>query len=92
MSAKVPGTQRAWACWDNDEPRTCEYVLQDPQPNIAADEFPVLVVPEAAVRGCDHSAAKAAQLDWCSVCGSREAYQNRWQRPRILRVAKEKKR
>jgi hypothetical protein len=52
------------------------------------ERIPVLVVPEAAVTKC-HFPARKTSLDWCPDCGSK-IVNGRWQRPRILRVARSK--
>lgn len=54
---------------------------------------PVLVVPEAAVRGCLHTEAFSPVngLECCTDCGSWRWNMTRWQRPRILRVGRASK-
>jgi hypothetical protein len=61
-----------------------------------ADTVPVLVVPEAAVKGCEHYDDEVAKRGkaleemgaaWCVECGSWWDG-TRWIKPRILRVAR----
>ena len=51
--------------------------------------IPALVVPEAAVKGCEHTNADCPECGGnCRECGSYKDAYGRWQRPRILRVAR----
>ena len=53
-------------------------------------DVPVLVVPEAAVKGCRHpNADRGISSPWCGRCGALYNYRtHRWQRPRVLQVAR----
>lgn len=63
----------------------------------SGSDTPVLVVPEAAVKGCRHLStgiipASPLMVDWCKDCGSirfgSRFGSGKWQRPRLLRVAR----
>lgn len=87
-----PRTQRAWA-WMN---RAGRWSISSWQ---ASDsEVPVLVVPEADVRGCRHEDCDieglggiGGELKVCANCGSFRWDGLRWQRPKVLRVGRAKK-
>ena len=73
---------------------------------LAADSYPkqsvtpVLVIPEAAVRGCRHDDRDCIGMvgaELCTECGSHRVEHppgcwSEWRFPAILRVAKERKR
>ena len=86
-------TQRAWSDPEMDD---CLYrddkIREWKLERLDAGDglVPVLVIPEADVKGCKHDNETAGAF--CPDCGSyRRWSDSRWQRPRILRVARWKK-
>ena len=96
---KGPGTQRAWRTLPRGILHQHEAEAEVCVGLGASHHEPVLVVPEAAVKGCGHKKGHTmpgGYSDWCSECGAIGIYtvggRVRWQRPRILRPAKERTR
>ena len=90
-------TQRALAMYDLDD-----VLIDASNPDVLIcnnGTVPVLVIPEADVKGCKHedgdydglSTGHGTLLLVCRNCGARQWNNKRWQLPRILRVARGKK-
>ena len=93
-ACKVPRTQRAWGDYARSTGR-----MTGAGPEQFDSMTPVLVVPEAAVKGCEHDDRRggpASMVEHGLDCGSYRQLTlgcwTHWQRPRLLRVAREKKR
>lgn len=82
-------TQRAWAAYGE----SCG-TLFGATPGQGDNDIPVLVIPEADVKGCKHwnHDPEGKWNGWCPNCGA--AYDEnvrRWQRPRVLHVGRAKR-
>ena len=98
MKRTVSKTQRAGGRYLSTGELTVAARLPDGTP-CPLTMTPVLVVPEAAVKGCEHDDRRggpASMVEHCLDCGSYRQLTlgcwTHWQRPRLLRVAREKKR
>ena len=93
MKPKQPKTQRAWAAWQPWGDIACVHGKSEDFASHAEPQ-PILVVPEEAVRGCRHEdvcMGEAGTETWCRNCGAWKDLRydgGRWQRPRVLRVAR----
>lgn len=88
-----PKTQRAQGVYTDDG----EHRWSDRDKTAQRNEVPVLVVPEAAVKGCRHTNIfdpdnkRYINLSVCVDCGAVcNPDTQRWQRPRILRASRVK--
>ncbi len=91
MAKRELRTQRAWASYESDALDIMGYDAVAFAVSDCISDTPVIVVPEAAVRGCHKATVVTHDGTWCENCGSRWLLGSGWQRPAILRVAKEKK-
>lgn len=87
---KQPKTQRLLAWYRESGELAGAYPTRDLDDNYSV---PVLVVPEAAVKGCEHENwTGTALFNACPDCGawrewhSASGSMGRWQRPKLLRV------
>jgi hypothetical protein len=91
--SEQPKTQRAMANY-NSATNICIATYHPKLSGTQRGLTPVLVVPEVAVRKCQHDDmahwTMGYKAKWCPNCGAMKDGEGRWQRPRILRAEEPK--
>lgn len=80
--------RRAWVDMGETSPNGLPHLYGMPVAPCSSDPvMPVLVVPEALVKGCKHEGSMGFSFHrYCQNCGALyDTDKLRWQRPRILR-------
>lgn len=98
MKCKTPRTQRAWGCYDDHDGFSYGQAgraaqIQKSRRTVVDGNLdtPVLVIPEAAVKRCPHTAlCEDDDLQVCRNCGAWRYGLDPWTKPRILRPQRSK--